>query len=93
MRLSNNRRKQPTSFIYNNTCEPEQNSDHGDYPRSKKQLIDISYRLEKSNVHEVGDLVALNYELQYKIISHYSNAPSDIWFLGTDLLLRKFQFS
>ena len=79
--LSNNRRKRSASFIYDNACEHQQNGDYGDYPRSKKQLIDISYSLEKSNVHEVGDLLALNYELQEKIIWHHSDVPSDIWVL------------
>ena len=92
-RLSNNRRKRPASFIYDNACQPQQNGDYGDYPRSKKQLIDISYSVEKSNVHEVGDLLALNYELQDKIIRHHSDVPSDIWVLGTDSLLGKFQLS
>ena len=91
--LSNNRRKRSASFIYDNACEPQQNGDYGNYPRSKKQLIDISYSIEKSNVHEVGDLLALNYELQDKIIWHHSDVPSDIWVLGTDSLLGKFQFS
>ena len=77
---------------YQSECELEQNGDYGDYPRSKKQLIDISYSLEKSNVHEVGDLLALNYELQDKIIWHHSDVPSDIWVFGTDSLLGKFQF-
>ena len=67
-RLSNNRQKRSASFIYDNACEPQQNGDYGDYPRSKKQLIDISYFLEKSNAHEVGDLLALNYELQDNIL-------------------------
>ena len=43
--LSNNRRKRSASFIYDSACEPRQNGDYGDYPRSKKQLIDISYSL------------------------------------------------
>ena len=67
-RLSSNSRKRSVSFIYDNACEPQQNGDYGDYPRSKKQLIDISFSLEKSYVHEVGDLISLNHELQDKII-------------------------
>ena len=92
-RLSNNRRKRSASFIYDNSYQPQQNGDYGDYPRSKKQLIDISYSVEKSSVHEAGDLLALNYELQDKIIWHHSDVPSDIWVLGTYSLLGKFQFS
>ena len=88
--LSNNRRKRSANFIYDSTCKTQQNGDHGDYPRSKKQLIDISYSLEKSNVHKVGDLLALNYELQDKIMWHRSDVSSDIRILGTDSLLGKF---
>ena len=67
-RLSSNSRKRSVSFIYDNACEPQQNGDYGDYPRSKKQLIYISFSFEKSYVHEVGDLISLNHELQDKII-------------------------
>ena len=81
-RLSSNSRKRSVSFIYDNAYEPQQNGDYGDYPRSKKQLIDISFSLEKSYVHEVGDLISLNHELQDKIIWHHSDVPSDIWVLG-----------
>ena len=56
-------------------------------------MIDNSYSLEKSNVHVVVNLLALNYERQDKIMSDHSDVTSDIWVLGTDSLLGKFQFS
>ena len=91
--LSNNRRKRSASFIYDNACEPQQNDGYGYYPRWKEQMIGISYSLEKSNVHEAGDLLALKYKLQDKIIWDNSDFPSDMWVLGTDSQLDKFQFS
>ena len=84
--LINDRRKRTASAMYDKAFEKHKAGDYGDYPRSKKQLIDISHSICKSGVNEVGDLFALNAEIESKIVWHHSDVPSDIWVIGTDYM-------
>ena len=62
---------------------------YGDFPRSKKQLIDLS-RSQLAD-KEAGDISACNEELGGSgIIWHPSDIPDDLWVLGTFPMLRKY---
>ena len=59
--------------------------DYGNFPRSKKQLIDLSRSQLADN--EVGDILAYNEELGSNgIIWHHSDIPDDLWVLGTNVM-------
>ena len=59
--------------------------DYDDFPRSKKQLIDLSRSQLTDN--EVGDILAYNEELGSNgIIWHHSDMPDDLWVLGTNVM-------
>ena len=60
-----------------------EDSDYGDLPRSKKQLIDLSRSSLMDN--EVGDILAYNEELNNDaIVWHHSDLPDDLWIIGTE---------
>ena len=55
-----------------------EDSDYGNLPRSKKQLIDLS----RSSLidSEVGDILAYNEELNNgAIVWHHSDIPDNLW--------------
>ena len=63
--------------------------DYDDFPRSKKQLIDLSRSQLTDN--EVGDILAYNEELGSNgIIWHHSDIPDDLWVLGTNVMTNEF---
>ena len=84
--LMNDRRKRTASAMYDKIFEKDKTDDYGDYPRSKKQLIDISHSICMSGVNEVGDLFDLDAEMERKIIWDHSDVSSDIWVIGTDYM-------
>ena len=58
-------------------------SDYGDLPRSKKELIDLS----RSSLidSEVGDILAYNEELNNgAIVWHHSDIPDNLWVIWTE---------
>ena len=71
------------SVLYDNVTQiRNKDSDYGDLPRSKKQLID---HLRSSLMdNEVGDILAYNKELNNDaIVWHQSDIPDDHWVIGT----------
>ena len=62
--------------------------DYGDFPRSKKQLLDLSRSQLADN--ELGDILAYNEELERnRIIWHHSNISDGLWVLGTNVMINE----
>ena len=76
--------KRVISVLYDNVTRTQnEDSDYGDLPRSKKQLIDLS----RSSLMDkkVGDILAYNKELNNDAIAwHHSDFPDDLWVIGTE---------
>ena len=72
------------NVLYNNVTQTQnEDSDYGDLPRSKKQLIDLSRSSLMDN--EVGDILAYNEELNNDaIVWYHSDIPDDLWLTGTE---------
>eukprot|EP00795_Rhopilema_esculentum_P015816 gene15815-7125_t len=80
--------------IYDNVTKCVINTDHdyGDIPRSKKQIIDLSYarhsKERRNSTNEVEALLAYNEGLgDDGIILLHSDIPSDLWVLSNKRML------
>ena len=71
-----------------NLYDAKTNADNDDFPRSKKQLLDLS-RLQLAD-NELGDILAYNEELERnRIIWHHSNISDGLGVLGTNVMINE----